>query len=115
MAAMMNASSAPTARPNASPARSEWTFRANQPIAAPAITPFSVEPMTMPTIEGATSGAEMRALKPSKIPSTPPSTIPSSGLLIGLPSPSCGPRNQRPHDDVGDDDQDRHAIHTRQA
>ncbi len=46
---------------------------ATQPVSAPARTPLNVEPMTIPTMSGATSGAERSALKPSKTPSTPPS------------------------------------------
>ena len=43
----------------------------NQPARIPTRIPFHVEPITMPTIPGAVSGAEISALSPSKIPERP--------------------------------------------
>src|SRR4029453_14801928 len=90
------------------PARRGWTFRANHPASTPTTSPLNVEPMTMPTIPGATSGAERSALKPSKTRKIPRKIIPSTGLLtIHLSLSNAGSHrgeecDQGPHHDVGE-------------
>ncbi len=69
------------------PSGSERTLRVNRPMSSPATIPFMVDPITMPTISGRVSGAEISAVRPSKIPSNPPSSIPNTGLDIR--SPPC--------------------------
>src|SRR5688572_14858879 len=83
---MSHARNNPTTVPKRMPSGSEFTLRANQPIAAPAMIPLTVDPMTMPTMPGAVSGADTSAESPSKIPRTPPSSMPNTGLfMIVLP------------------------------
>ena len=48
----------------------------------PAMTPLNVEPITMPTMFGASCGAEISADRPSKLPRNPPSSIANTGLFI---------------------------------
>src|SRR6185503_13973842 len=67
------------------PAVTEWTRVANQPASTPTTSPLNVDPITMPTICGATSGADNRALSPSNTPSTAPRINPSTGLFIRCP------------------------------
>jgi hypothetical protein len=45
-------------------------------------------PITIETISGATSGADMSAVEPSKMPRNPPSRSPRTGFFIGLVSSS---------------------------
>ena len=50
MAATANARMRPTMKPKAIPFGTDCTFRANQPAAMPAMIPFPVEPMMIPSI-----------------------------------------------------------------
>src|SRR6266481_848381 len=81
MYATRNARTKPTARPNKIPSGTEFTFRAKMPAATPAIRPFTVEPITMPTICARTAGVN-HAVPPSTAPKIAPSKSPSSTLFI---------------------------------
>src|SRR5882757_4192416 len=78
---MMKARTKPTASPNKIPNHSEWTLRAKKPIATPAMMPFTVEPMMMPTIPARTAGVN-HEVAPSMAPRIAPRTIPSRTLFI---------------------------------
>ncbi len=59
-------------------------LRATQPISTPATRPLPIDPSTIPTMPGATSGAERSAVKPSTAPRTPPASRPSIGLSMEI-------------------------------
>src|SRR5687768_7946544 len=113
------------------PAPRLFTFFANQPIRIPARTPFPIEPATMPAISGATSGADISAVSPSKIPTTPPAMSRSTGwfmsrlhvscarrtahcLLIRrrppAPSQPAPPENEQPNGEVSEQQYDQGAV-----
>src|SRR5215468_732184 len=95
-------------------------------MSTPAISPFTVDPITIPRISGLAAGVN-HALKPSKTPRIPPSISPSSALCIVL-SPAGRPalffystdvRNplarpeenqQGPGNDISQQQQDPYAI-----
>src|SRR5882672_7478378 len=81
MYATRNARTKPTAKPNKIPSGTEFTFRAKMPAAIPAINPFTVEPITIPTICARTAGVN-HAVPPSTAPKIAPSKSPSSTLFI---------------------------------
>src|SRR5688500_16816838 len=126
-----SANNAPIARPNTIPAPRLFTFLANHPIRMPATRPLPIDPITIPAIWGATSGAETSAVRPSKIPSTPPATSPSTGLFIphswlwthtsGAPSVlirqsrvsslnAAPPQNEQPDHHVREKQQNQRAV-----
>src|SRR4029077_18161523 len=81
MKAMIQARNAPTARPTTMTSGSEFTLRANTPIIIPAIMPFMVDPITMPTMPLRTAGVN-HAVRPSRAPRIPPNIIPSTILFV---------------------------------
>src|SRR4051794_36582602 len=110
------------------PTASDCVLRATRPMRSPVTMPFTVDPMTMPTIWGAVSGADRSAVRPSKMPRKPPSRRPKTGLLISFhlrrrisPAPSLyasapvpldpGHHGQDdPHHEVGGHEQDRRPV-----
>src|ERR1044072_6599240 len=90
MAATRNARNAPIGRPNATRYDNLCTRLANHPISTHARIPLIVDPVTIPTINGAVSGAQISALNPSNTPRIPPSTSPSSALFVTPPKSLVG-------------------------
>src|SRR5579863_475930 len=65
------------------PSPSEWTLRLKTPINIPAMSPFMVEPITIPASWSRTAGVN-QAVKPSKIPNNPPKINPSNTLFMAI-------------------------------
>src|SRR5262249_51530068 len=124
----------PIPKPNRSPSGRELNLREKKPVATPAMSPLTVEPITMPTMPFCTTGslgAETSAERPSSAPSAAPRRSPGMGFLMGfsksvvrpapgrpsfysaLPATSLTrpPENQQnAHDQIRRDQQNRRAV-----
>src|SRR3954470_11364613 len=117
---MRYAKKPPTIRPTSVPATSECTLVANKPMITPVSRPLIVEPITMPTICERTSGVNS-AVRPSKMPRKPPRSVANRGLFTGClhrfcyaspagPLNPADPEQQHPNREVGEHEQNRHAV-----
>src|SRR5215467_991859 len=86
MYATMNARRAPTPSPNKIPSGTEFTLRAKNPAAIPAINPLTVEPTMIPANCARTDGVN-HAVPPSIAPRSAPNSNPSRTLFIAFPPP----------------------------
>ena len=94
---MTSASSAPTPVPKTSVGAVRSALRANNPISAPAMRPFTVDPATIPRSWERTSGVN-QAVRPSRMPSAPPTSKATVIRLISFVPPA--PREMRRHTPV---------------